>query len=184
MHWRMYLNPYSSNQQILNCAAWRGLIYTIIQKRRNGSGVGKDACFIGRGGTHTKNARSVDQMRTHQFYQEYPAEGVEKIGGIGDFFKYLEMYRGMAFSKKEDISPLCSEGADNSLFVWSKQSIEMLKKRDGRFQNEQLLAISDLWEICDDLSLAKYQNVSASLGMEVLGLRIYWDFCLKLCRLT
>ena len=156
----------------------------IRSAKASGAGVGNDACFVGCGGTRAKNVRSVDQMRKHWFYQEYPAEGVEKIGGIGDFFEYLEMYRGMPFSKKEDIPPLCSDGADNSLFVWSKQSIEMLKKRDGRFQNEQHLVISDLWEICDDLSLAKYQNVSASLGMEVLGLRIYWDFCLKLCRLT
>ena len=37
------------------------------------SGLGKDACFVGRNKTHARNARSTDQMRKHHYYQKYPA---------------------------------------------------------------------------------------------------------------
>ena len=47
------------------------------------SGLGKDTCFDGRLDKHTKNARLVEQMRKHRFYQEYPAKRVDNIGGIG-----------------------------------------------------------------------------------------------------
>ena len=72
----------------------------------------------------------------------------------------------------EDVTPLCSEGAENSLFVWSKDCITILKQRDYILQESQLLAISYLWEICHDLLLAKKDNVSFSPGFESLGLRV------------
>ena len=111
-------------------------------------------------------------MRKHRFYQEYPAEGVENIGEMGGYFDNLEMYCGMAFNRQGDVSPLCSEGAASSLFVWSTQSIEQLKRREGTLKDGQLMAVSYLWEICDDLLLAKHQNVSRSPGFEALGLRV------------
>ena len=71
----------------------------------NASGVGNNARFNDFRGTHENNARSLDQMRQHHFYQKYPVEGVDNIGGIGGCFEYLEVYFGMAFDKKEDVSP-------------------------------------------------------------------------------
>jgi len=136
------------------------------------SGVGKDACFNGRLDTHAKNSRSIEQMRKSRFYQEYPWGGVPNIGGTGGTFENLRVFCGMAFNRKDDISPLCSVNANNSLFVWSKQTIEELKKKDGNLQDNQLVAISYLWETCDDLLLAREHNVSQSPGCEGLGLRV------------
>ena len=70
------------------------------------------------------------------------------------------------------ILPLCSDGADNSLFVWSKQLINELKKKGDNLQKVQLDAVAYLWEICYDLALAKFENVSVSPGFESLGLRV------------
>ena len=136
------------------------------------SGAGKNACFNGRLDTHTKNARMVDQMRKHRFYQEYPEKGVKNIGEIEGCFEHLKVYCGMVFDRMEDVSPLCLECAENSLFVWSKGCIDIMKQRDCSIQESQLLAISYLWEICDDLLLAKKDNVSFSPGFELLGLRV------------
>jgi len=111
-------------------------------------------------------------MRKSRFYQEYPWGGVPNIGGTGGSFENLRVFCGMAFNRKDDISPLCSVGANNSLFVWSKQTIEELKKKDGNLQDNQLVAISYLWETCDDLLLAREHNVSLSSGCEGLGLRV------------
>ena len=115
----------------------------------------------------------MDQIRKHRFYQEYPAKGVKHIGGIEGYFDDLEVYCGMAFDRTKDVEPLCLEGAENSLFVWDKGCIDILKLRDCSLQDDQLLAISYLWEICDDLLLAKMENVSASPGFEPLGLRVW-----------
>ena len=134
--------------------------------------MGKDACFDGRLDKHTKNARLVEQMRKHRFYQEYPAKGVKNIGGIGGYFDDLVVYCGMAFDRAGDVLSLCSEGAENSLFVWHKHNTDILEQRDGSLQENQLLAISYLWEICGDILLAKHANVSTSPGFEALGLRM------------
>jgi len=82
-----------------------------------------------RGNTHAETARSVEQMRKHRHYREHPAKDLENIGGVGGFFDDLEVCYGMAFDRKGDVLPLCSVDADNSLFVWSKQTIEELKRR-------------------------------------------------------
>ena len=81
------------------------------------SGLGKAASFRGRGEQHVKNSRSLDQMKMHDFYQIYPAEGVRNLGWIGGHFEYLKMYCAMAFDRKEDVAPLCSEGESSSLLV-------------------------------------------------------------------
>ena len=150
--------------------------YDILKKKwiRSGkaSGAGKDACFDGRGNQHTKNAQLVDQMRKHIFYQEYTAKGVKHIGEIEEYFDDLEVYCGMVFDRTKDVEPLYLEGAENSLSVWSKHITEILKQSDVSLQESQLLAISYLWEICDDLLLAKHDNVSARPTFELLGLRI------------
>ena len=130
------------------------------------SGDGKNACFEGRLDTHTKNTRMLDQMRKHQFYQQYPAKGEKNFGEIEGYFENIEVYCGMEFDRKEDFTPLCSEGAENSLFVWIKDCITILKQRYCSLQESQLLEISYLWEICDDLLLAKKDNVSFSPGFE------------------
>ena len=75
---------------------------------------------------------------------------------------------GEGANRTEDVSPLCSDGVENSLFVWSKHITEILKQRDGSLHESQLLTISYLWEICDDLLLAKHDNVSTSPGFESL----------------
>ena len=112
-------------------------------------------------------------MREHRFYQEYPAKGVANIGGVGGCFENLEVYCGMAFDKQENVTSLCLDGRDNSLLVWNKETIDILKQQTGSIREYQLLAVSYLWELCYDLLLEKYGNVSASPGFEALGLRPY-----------
>jgi hypothetical protein len=147
--------------------------YDSLKKKwiRSGKASGKGG-FDGRMKQHTKNARMVDQMRKHRFYQEYPAKGVENIGGIGGYHDNLLVYCGMAFDRAEDVSPLCSDGTENSLFVWTNTCTDILKQREGTLEDSQLLAIAYLWEICDDLLMAKCDNVSSAPGFEALGLRI------------
>ena len=82
------------------------------------------------------------------------------------------MYCGMLFDKRGDLKCLCSDGAADSLFVWTEDTITELKRRSGEFQKLQLDAIAYLWEICYDLVLAKGENVSTSPGFESLGLRV------------
>ena len=136
------------------------------------AGDGKDACFDGRGNKHKDNATSKDEMRNHPLYAKYPARGCDNIGAREGYFDNLDMYCGMAFDTKEDVKSLCSYGADDSLFVWSKESMNELKKKGGKLQTLQLDAIAYLWEICYDLLLAKGENVSVSPGFESLGLRV------------
>ena len=56
--------------------------------------------------------------------------------------------------------------SDDSLFVWSKQNIVELTKKDGDMKRNQLNAIAYLWELCYDLLLATRENVSVSPGFE------------------
>jgi len=135
-------------------------------------GDGTEACFNGRGKKHANNATALEQMKEHEFYRQYPSKGVENLGGTGGVFQNLSMYCGMAFDKKKDVKPLCSNGSDDSLFVWSKQNIAELAKKDGDMKRKQLNAISYLWELCYDLLLATGENVSVSPGFEAFGLRV------------
>ena len=83
------------------------------------------------------------------------------------------MYCAMAFDKKQDVTSLCSNDSDDSLFVWSKQTIaELNNKKDGNMQRMQLNAVANLWEMCYDLLLATDENVSVSPGFEAFGLRV------------
>ena len=82
----------------------------------------------------------------------------------------LDVYCRMAFDKNKDVTSLCSDDAESSLFLWSKQSIDALKKKGGNFRKLQLDAVAYLWELCYDLVLANYENVSVSPGFESLGL--------------
>ena len=59
-----------------------------------------------------------------------------------------------------------------SLFVWGKQNIAELSKKDGDMKRKQLNAIAYLWELCYDLLLATDENVSVSPGFEAFGLRV------------
>ena len=97
--------------------------------------VGEDTYFNGRLHAHTKNSWSIEQMQKSRFYQEYSWGGVPTIRGTGRSFESLRVVCGMAFNRKDDILPLCSVGANNSLFIWNKQTIEELKKKDGNLQN-------------------------------------------------
>ena len=78
----------------------------------------------------------------------------------------------MAFKRAEDGLPLCTDGTENSLFVCTNTCTEILKQREGTLEDSQLLAIAYLWEICDNLLLANFDNVSGSPGFESLRLRI------------
>ena len=93
-------------------------------------GLGKNACFVGRNNTHARNASSTDQMRKHRYYQQYPSRGVEHIGGVRGYFEDLEIYCGMGFDRKEDVSPLYLVDSNKSLFVWSKKTLQELRKKD------------------------------------------------------
>ena len=86
-------------------------------------------------------------------------------------FGNLVMYYGMAYDKYNNISLLCSKSTDDSLFVWTKETISELKKR-GDLQKLQLYAVAYVWEVCYDLAWAKRDNVSESPGYESLGLRV------------
>jgi hypothetical protein len=138
------------------------------------SGDGAKACFHGRGDTHKKNARSVEEMKTHQFYAFYPAKKVETIGKRRGYFDDLSMYCGMAFDPKDvnGVSNLCSNGEIDSLFVWSNEVMEELEAKGGVLRKVQLDALAYLWELCYDLLLAEGHNVSVSPGFESLGLRV------------
>ena len=136
------------------------------------SGNGQDACFRGRGKKHMENARSKDEMRVHRLYREYPALGVLNLGAIEGNFDSLVMHCGMAYDKKESVTSLVSQGEGESLFIWSKETINELKGKGGELKKLQLDAVAYLWEICYDLLLAKAENVSTSPGFESLGLRV------------
>jgi len=136
------------------------------------SGDGKDACFRGRGKKHLENAKSKDEMREHRLYREYPAIGVENLGVSEGNFDNLSMHCGMAYDKKEDITPLIAQDASDGLFVWSDETLKELKSKSGEPKKLQLDAVAYLWEMCYDLVLAKAENVSTSPGFESLGLRV------------
>ena len=136
------------------------------------SGDGKDACFQGHGKKHKDNAKSKDQMRGHRLYREYPSRGVENLGALEGYFENLVVYCGMAYDKQSDLTALCSDGGNESLFVWSKESISELKRKGGDLHKLQLDVIAYLWEICYDLPLAKGENISTIPGFESFGLRV------------
>ena len=95
------------------------------------SGDGVDACFRGRGKNHEDNSKSLDQMRAHRLYREYPWPGVEHLGVKEGSFDNLAMYCGMAYDKRGDVTALCSNGSDDSLLAWSNEAITELKKKGG-----------------------------------------------------
>ena len=82
------------------------------------------------------------------------------------------MYCGMAFDANGIIAPLCSDNEEASINSSSSESMDELKKRDGKMQTLQLNAISYMWELCYYPLLANGENVLASPGFESLGLRI------------
>eukprot|EP00985_Skeletonema_marinoi_P012819 scaffold6265_cov120-Skeletonema_marinoi.AAC.11 len=137
------------------------------------SGDGIKACFRGRGDTHKKNAKSVVEMEAHPFYRFYPAKGVETIGVRKGHFDDLSMYCGMAFdpSESDGVSNICSDGEIGSLFVWSKEVMRELNKKEGELRKVQLDAIS----ICGSFAMIycwPRVQCSASPGFESLGLRV------------
>ncbi len=70
---------------------------------------------------YKKNVSSKDEMRKHPFYSKYSMEGVENVGAPRGYFNNLNMYCGMAFDVKSDVTPLCILGSSDCLFVWSKE---------------------------------------------------------------
>jgi ribosomal protein L15 len=136
------------------------------------SGEGEAACFSGRGKKHKQNSTLIAEMRKHRFYASYPTKGVTNLGAIKGYFDNLEMFCGMAFDVKQCVTPLCSNGADDSVFIWSTLTIDELKKKEGNLQKYQLDALSYMWELCYDLVLGKSDNVSQSPGFESFGLRV------------
>ena len=134
------------------------------------TGEGADACFGGRGKKHWENSKSKDEMRVHPLYAAYPARGVENLGAREGYFDNLDMCCALAFDRKSDVMPLLSD-SDDGLFVWSKESMDELKKRGGDLKTVQLDMVAYLWELCYDLLLANGENVSVSPGFEVFGLR-------------
>ena len=78
----------------------------------------------------------------------------------------------MAYDKGSDKSPVRSDGETASLFIWSKQTIGELKKKGRDLKKFQLDVIAYLWEVLYDLLLPTHDNVTTSLGFELLGLRV------------
>jgi len=99
-------------------------------------------------------------------------KGVENVGAPKGYFDNLIMYCGMVFDVKADVKPLCSNGANDSLFVWNEETMNELKRRGANLQRLQLDAVAYLWELCYDLLLAEKDNVTISPGFEAFGLRV------------
>ena len=136
------------------------------------SGAGEKSTFGGRGQKHIENSKKLEEMKKHPLYRYYPASKVPNLGGIKGYFENLDTYCGMAFDKKSNVELLCSIGQKDSLFVWSDQTMQELRKRGGDLQKLQLEAVAYLWELVYDLLLASSDNVSLSPGFESLGLRL------------
>ena len=73
------------------------------------------------------NAKSLDQMRIHRLYREYPWPGVDHLGVDKGSFNNLVMYCGMAYDKQGDITALCTNGVENSLLIWNNESLTELE---------------------------------------------------------
>lgn len=111
-------------------------------------------------------------MRTSRFYRENPARGVPNLGGVDGYFENLDMYCALAFDRKDDLSPFCPNEDDDSLFVWSRDTLKELNKRSRPLKEKQLDMLAYLWEIVYDLLLGADDNVSESPGFETFGLRV------------
>lgn len=108
--------------------------------------------------THKDNAAKIDMMCDHPLYQLYPAKGFPNLGAQEGYFENLVVYCGMAYDSKDDLEPLLSTSQDDSLLVWSEETMGELKKRNGNLRRLQLDAVAYLWEICYNLILAKNAN--------------------------
>ena len=129
------------------------------------AGEGMATCSSGRIKTHTQNARSVKEMIQYPFYQEHPAKGVENIrGNMGKHWDDLSLTNMGTMGRS---STACTSGANKPLTIWRGWM------GASRTINNKLRAVAYLWEICDDLLLAKANNVSRSPRFEGLGLSIY-----------
>jgi len=125
-------------QIILGDRSWLEGCYLYYNTKKNKwirsgktSGDEKDACFRGSGMKHDKNAALKEEMRIHPFYRKYPRKGVGNIGALGGYFYNLGRYCGMAFYSKGYTTPLFSDGKEDCLFIWSRETIDTLKK-EGR----------------------------------------------------
>ena len=121
---------------------------------------------------HKKKDASMEEMIVHLFYCKYPNRGVKNVGAPEGYFDNHWMYCGMASDANGIIAPLCSDNEEDSILVWSSESMDELNKCDGKMQTLQLNAISYLWELCYNLLLANGENVLAIPGFESLGLRV------------
>ena len=97
----------------------------------------KDASFCGRELGRVEDDACKEQMRNHSFYRMYPAEGVKNLGAWGGYFSNLQIRCGLAFDVKGDIDPLCSINLPDGLFVWNKNVVSKLKKKEwqGHWRN-------------------------------------------------
>ena len=136
------------------------------------SGLGKDAYIGGPLNTHAKSLLPIEQIKKSRFYQEYPCRGVPNIGDIDGSFESLWVFYGMVFDKRVVFHLSAWLMRRIYVFVWSKQTIEELKKKNGNLQNNQRVAISYLWEVCDDRMLAREYNLFQSLSCVGFGLKV------------
>ena len=111
-------------------------------------------------------------MKRSKVYQLYPARGVPNLGAIDGHFEDLDTYVGMAFDRKADLTPLCSVGKKDSVFIWSERTLRELGARGGCQRNAQLVAVAYLWELVYKLLLAAAHDVSEEPGFESMGLRV------------
>jgi len=100
------------------------------------SGDDIESNFEGRGAAHTKNFKSKDQMCIHSLYRKYPSRGVANIGAEEGYWHNLNMYCAMAYDKTSDFSPFYLQDQNNSLFVWSKETMCELVKKGGDVKKE------------------------------------------------
>jgi len=131
-----------------------------------------NASFDYRHNTHKSNAAKIPEMEKHKFYQCYPTRGVENLGGQKGYFEDLDMYCALAFDRASNLEDFCPKEEDDSLFVWSNETMKSLTRYSGTMKDKQLNMVAYLWELTFELLLSVDGNVSKSPGYETFGLRV------------
>lgn len=155
---------------------------------------GEDSCSGGRENKHIKmpgrwnKQRNIDPVVNIQQSVQYwwPGRMVSE--------QNLGVYCGMAFDKKERITSLCLGGRDDSLFVWNKETIDMLKQQKHSLREYLLL---EWFRVCGGCAMiCCWQNMTmcpsvqgwwswdCNLGIQPFANLYSYDFLLIICLVT
>ena len=71
----------------------------------------------------------------YYFYCEYPGRGTSNLGAAEGSFENIVMYCDMAYyDKRPSVGPLKLHEGTDSLFVWSRETINELNKKGGSYR--------------------------------------------------